>query len=84
MTDIFGGPSLEASLDDLKAIYRVLLEHAEQHPELEGNTFLDSLRHLLEDQALAEGVDLEDDDAWTAWLHEPVEQESVRPPEMLN
>lgn len=85
MTDIFSGPSLEASLEDLKAIYRILQKHAEQHPELEANTFFDSLRHLLEDQAMAEGVDLEDDAAWNAWLNEPPPQESINPPpEMLN
>lgn len=85
MTDIFSGPSLEASLEDLKAIYRILLEHLAQYPELEANTFFESLRTLLEDQAEAEGVDLEDDAAWTAWLNEPPEPEDVRaPPEVLN
>ena len=84
MTDIFSSPSLEASLEDLKAIYRILAEHAEQHPELEKNTFLVALRDLLEDQAEAEGVDLDDAAAWQAWLDEPPPPEVVSPSDMLN
>ena len=61
-------PSLEASLDDLKVIYRVLGEHFQEHPELGENGFYRSLRRLLEAQAEAEGVDVNDDEEWTEWL----------------
>ncbi|MCB9593639.1 MAG: hypothetical protein H6719_12975 [Sandaracinaceae bacterium] len=84
MNDLFG-PSLEASLEDLKSIYRILVDQFDAHPELEANTFLEALRNLLEDQAEAEGVDIDDDDAWDAWLHEPPLPEVVEPPtELLN
>jgi len=85
MTDAMG-PSLEASLEDLKAVYRVLLEHYDEYPDLVGNPFLESLRELLEEQALAEGVDIEDNREWTRWLHEPVDEIPIVPQrrELLN
>ncbi len=69
MKDLLDGPSLEASLDDLKAVYLVLSAHADEHPELDENGFVLSLRRLLEAQATVEGVDVDDDDEWDAWLH---------------
>ena len=85
MNDIFGGPSLEASLDDLKSIYRILVEHHDEYPELAGNTFLAALRTLLMEQAHSEGIDVDDDDQWHDWLYEPAPRESVAPPrELLN
>lgn len=68
MKDLLDNPSLEASLDDLKAVYRVLATHADEHPELDENGFVDSLRRLLEAQARVEGVDVADDEEWEAWL----------------
>lgn len=68
MKDLLDNPSLEASLDDLKAVYRVLTAHADEHPELGDNAFVDSLQRLLEAQARVEGVDVADDEEWEAWL----------------
>jgi hypothetical protein len=61
-------PSLEANLEDLKSVYRILVSHIPDHPELEDNDFLESLRRLLVAQATAEGIDTADEEAWTAWL----------------
>jgi len=84
MTD-FLSPSLEASLDDLKSIYRILVEHSDEYPELEGNGFLDSLQMLLLEQAKAEGIDVDDDEAWAEWLYEPPLEAVVPPPrDLLN
>jgi hypothetical protein len=63
-------PSLEASLDDLKSIYRILAGQYRAHPELVRNGFFQSLRVLLENQAEAEGVDVDDDAEWQAWLRD--------------
>ncbi len=83
MKDLLENPSLEASLDDLKAVYRVLTAHADEHPELGENTFVDSLQRLLEAQARVEGVDVADDAQWEAWLRgEEVDGEPRR--ELLN
>lgn len=68
MKDLLDHPSLEASLDDLKDVYRVLTAHADEHPELAENGFVDSLQRLLEAQARVEGVDVADDAEWDAWL----------------
>jgi hypothetical protein len=68
MDDLLSAPSLEASLDDLKAVYRVLSTYLPQHPELEDNVFVESLRRLLEVQARAQGIDPVDETAWEAWL----------------
>ena len=83
MKDLLENPSLEASLDDLKAVYRVLTAHGDEHPELAENGFVDSLQRLLEAQARAEGVDVADDEQWEAWLRgEDVDREPSR--DMLN
>ena len=78
-------PSLEASLDDLKAIYRVLAAHHREHPELSKNSFFSSLRRLLEAQATAEGVDFIDDAEWESWLLlMDFDGEEGEAPDMLN
>lgn len=82
MKDTIASPSLEASLEELKVIYRVLLEHAEEHPELEGNEFMDSVRRFLVAQATAEGVDVEDEAEWLAWLAD--EEEETEPHRAMN
>lgn len=77
--------SLEASLDDLKSIYRILTEHQGDYPELAENGFFASLRLLLETQAQAEGVDIEDTHEWAAWLQESAAPPAVETPrELLN
>lgn len=68
MKDLLAGPSLEASLDELKDIYRVLMGHLDEHPELEDNGFLAALENLLETQARTEGIDVDDEAQWEAWL----------------
>ena len=79
----FDSPSLEASLDDLKTIYRVLETHREEHPELVANAFFTSLERLLEAQATVEGVDVHDDAEWNAWLAD-VEAPVEDAPKILN
>ncbi len=66
--DDFMSPNLEASLDDLKDIYRILTEHSDGHPELIENGFYATLTAMLEAQAQVEGVDLDSDAEWAAWL----------------
>ncbi len=66
--DLFENPSLEASLEDLKVVYRVLVVHGSEHPELAENAFVTSLDRLLRAQARVEGVDTTDDREWSAWL----------------
>ncbi|MFK7992047.1 MAG: hypothetical protein AB8I08_38875 [Sandaracinaceae bacterium] len=83
MNGLFHEGSLEASLDELKAVYRVIEDHHEQYPELEDNSFLASLRELLEDAATADGVDIEDDDAWAAWLRDADEELATSPGKVL-
>lgn len=75
-------PSLEASLDELKVIYRVILAHAADHPELEGNEFLDSIRRFLVAQATVEGVDTADEAEWEAWLAD--EEDETEPHRAMN
>ena len=60
--------SLEVSLDELKAIYGVLSLHLAEHRELLSNRFFQTLEQLLEDQARADGVDVDDANAWDHWL----------------
>jgi len=83
--DEFLSPNLEASLDDLKDIYRILTEHGEEHPELIGNGFYDSLEAMLEAQAKAEGVNADDDLEWAEWLNDTEREEPLETPrELLN
>ncbi len=84
MKDLLSGPSLEASLDDLKAVYRVLCAHAEEHPELSDNAFVESLHDLLEAQAKNEGIDVDDDECWNAWLNGQEQPSEDRSGDLLN
>jgi hypothetical protein len=85
MNDLMDSPSLEASLDDLKVIYKVLTLHLGEHPELTENSFFDSLKRLLEAQARVEGVDVSDAAEWEAWLADVAEPEPAPTPrDMLN
>ena len=78
----FLNPSLDASLHDLKSIYRILNEHHAE--EMSDNGFFASLRELLLDQAADEGVDVHDESAWIAWLSEPPGGPSTPPRELMN
>lgn len=81
----FLSPNLEASLYELKDIYRVLAESCDSHPELTENGFFQSLKAMLEDQARAEGVDLKSDAEWAAWLRDTEDDEPIeRTRERLN
>jgi hypothetical protein len=84
MNDLLDSPSLEASLDDLKVIYKVLTRHLGEHPELSDNSFFESLRRLLEAQARVEGVDVEDASEWEAWLADSAEPPAPTSRDMLN
>ena len=78
-------PSLEASLDDLKEIYRALTRHLDEHPELDDNAFYQSLHRLLQAQATVEGVDVSDDAEWHTWLESTdAPASSERPSNLLN
>lgn len=59
---------LEASLDDLKLVYRVLHAHLDEHEELIDSPIFAELQSLLQKQARTEGVDVTDHAAWDAWL----------------
>ena len=85
MNDLMDNPSLEASLDDLKVIYKVLTTHRPEHPELADNGFYESLKRLLEAQATVEGVDVADAQEWEAWLADVSTPASeATPRDMLN
>lgn len=79
---LFEGPSLEASLDELKAVYRILVSHSHEHPELERNAFFQSLHILLRSQAAEEGVNVDDDAEWEAWV--AAEDNPPSEPTLLN
>ncbi|HHH27634.1 MAG TPA: hypothetical protein ENK57_04710 [Polyangiaceae bacterium] len=78
----FLNPSLEASLQDLKTIYRLLLAHHAEH--LVDNGFFESIRILLVEQAAAEGVDVNVEQDWLEWLEEVVEPLDADPRGLLN
>jgi hypothetical protein len=83
--DLFDGPSLEASLEELKVIYRVLRAHAVQTTDLDGNVFYENLADLLRLQARSEGVDTDAPSEWEAWLVQVDEEEEPEPTrEVLN
>ena len=58
----------EASLDDMKLVYRVLHENLSKHIELMDCDFLDALQRSLQKRARAEGVEIGDHGSWDAWL----------------
>jgi hypothetical protein len=68
--DVLEVLSLEASLDDLKSLYRILDDQREAYPELDDNRFLDSLERLLRAQAQSDGVDAQDEIAFSRWLYD--------------
>ena len=83
--DLFDGPSLEASLVELKVIYRVLRTHAVQTTDLDGNVFYENLAELLRLQARSEGVNTDTSSDWEAWLVDVDEEDEPEPTrEVLN
>ena len=60
--------SIEASVEELKLVYRVLGAHLGEHAELMEADFLDALQRALQKEARTEGVDVADHGAWSAWL----------------
>ncbi len=58
----------EASIDDMKLVYRVLHENLSRHIDLMDCDFLDALQRSLQKCATAEGVEIGDHGSWDAWL----------------
>ena len=58
----------DASLSDMKLVYRVLHQHIAEHTELINSELLSTLQSALQNQAKADGVDVTDHAAWDAWL----------------
>lgn len=61
----------EASLEDLKLVYRALHADLAKHPELLDAALFEELQRILQREAKAEGVDATDHAAWAAWLGDP-------------
>jgi hypothetical protein len=60
--------TLEASLDDMKLVYRSLHAHLAEHLELMDSEIFAELQRRLQESAKAEGVDIADHAAWDTWL----------------
>lgn len=60
--------SFEASIEDMKLIYRVLHRHMGEHLELMDCDFMDGLQAALQHKAQQEGVDIAHHGAWDLWL----------------
>ena len=93
MSNVFGkgdalgdepGIELEASLDDLKLVYRILHAHLAEHDELIDAPIFEELQTVLQRQAGAEGVDVTDHGAWAAWLRGEVRLSSVKSKSLLS
>jgi hypothetical protein len=68
------------TLDELKAIFRVLHRHLTQHTELLDNAFFDDLQRHLHQAAQRDGVDIGDHGAWDQWLGNEAVSCAVRNP----
>ena len=60
--------SFEASLEDVKLIYRTLHRHLTDHLDLMDCDFFDAIQSALQKKAQAEGVDVGHHGAWDLWL----------------
>ena len=60
--------SFEASIEDMKLVYRVLHRHIGEHPELMDSGCMDELQAALQQKAQEEGVDVGHHGAWDLWL----------------
>ncbi|MEM9490527.1 MAG: hypothetical protein AAGC55_15375 [Myxococcota bacterium] len=58
----------DASVAEMKLVYRVLHSNLSQHIELMDCDFLDHLQSELQQRARADGVDIGDHAAWDEWL----------------
>lgn len=63
-----GSYSFEASIEDMKLVYRVLHRHIGDHLELMDSGFMDELQAALQRKAQEEGVDVDHHGAWDLWL----------------
>ncbi len=60
--------SFEASIEDMKLIYRILHRHMGEHLALMDSAFMDELQVALQQKAQKEGVDVGHHGAWDLWL----------------
>ena len=60
--------SVDASVEDMKLVYRVLHRHMAAHLELMDCDFMDKLQTALQKEAQAQGVDVGHHGAWDLWL----------------
>ncbi len=58
----------DASLEDMKLVYRVLHRHLAENLDLMESPFFDALQSALQQRAQAEGVDVGHHGAWDLWL----------------
>ena len=63
-----GNFRFDASLEDMKLVYRVLHRHLSDNLELMDCAFLDELQVALQRKAQEEGVDIGHHTAWDLWL----------------
>ncbi|HBK80509.1 MAG TPA: hypothetical protein DDZ83_12715 [Nitrospinae bacterium] len=59
---------LEASIEDIKLVYRTLHRYLRDHLELMDCPLFDDLQSALQEKAQAEGVDIGHHSAWDLWL----------------
>ncbi len=59
---------LDASVEDMKLVYRTLHRHLSDHLELMDCELFDALQGALQEKAQAEGVDIGHHTAWDLWL----------------
>lgn len=59
---------LNASIEDVKLVYRTLHRHLSDHLELMDCELFDALQGALQEKAQAEGVDFGHHTAWDLWL----------------
>jgi len=60
--------AFDASLEDMKLVYRVLHRHLADNLDLMDCPFFDDLQTALQQRAQAEGVDVGHHGAWDLWL----------------
>lgn len=60
--------SFDASLEDMKLVYRTLHRYLADHLELMDCTFFEELQTALQRRAQEQGVDVGHHGAWDLWL----------------
>lgn len=63
-----GKVALDASVEDVKLVYRVLHSVLAQNLELMDCELFERMQRALQERAKAEGVDVSDHAQWDAWL----------------